>query len=123
MSEFEVPDEAKNMLKEINGDISVITIAGGYRQGKSFLLNRVLLKNKKAFEVSNSRNACTKGIWVWSKVLQGHYDGKSVNLLIMDTEGLNSTEADPSHDMKIFTLAILTCTNLIYNSLGNISED
>jgi hypothetical protein len=57
------------MLEKIEGPLSVITIAGGYRQGKSFLMNRLLLNIKKGFEVGGSVNACTKGIWVWSQVL------------------------------------------------------
>jgi hypothetical protein len=57
------------MLEKIKGPFSVITIAGGYRQGKSFLMNRLLLKIKKGFDVGGSVQACTKGIWVWSQVL------------------------------------------------------
>jgi len=44
-------------------------------------------------------------------------------LLVMDTEGLASTEADPQHDLNIFTIAILTCNHFIYNSKGTIDED
>jgi len=62
-------EEAKSILKPIVGPIAIITIAGAYRQGKSFLLNRLLLGVKQGFDVGGSINACTKGIWVWSKVL------------------------------------------------------
>lgn len=111
------------MLEGIKGPISVISIAGGYRQGKSFLLNRLLLRIKKGFDVGGTTNACTKGIWVWSKVLQGEYKGKPINYLVADTEGLASITAGPNHDLKIFTLAILTSSNFIYNTKGTIDED
>ena len=42
--ELEVGPEAKNFLSKIEGPIAVVIIAGEYRIGKSFFLNRVLLK-------------------------------------------------------------------------------
>lgn len=111
------------MLENIRRPFSVITIAGGYRQGKSFLMNRLLLKIKKGFEVAGSVNACTKGIWVWSQVLEGQYNGNPISYLVMDTEGLASIKANPTHDLKIFCLSILTCSHFLYNSKGTIDED
>ena len=69
MIAYEFTQEARDMLEKIKGPFSVITIAGGYRQGNSFLMNRLLLKIKKGFDVGGSVQACTKGIWVWSQVL------------------------------------------------------
>jgi hypothetical protein len=40
---FEVSEEAVKIIKQIKGPIGVITVAGMYRTGKSYLLNRVLL--------------------------------------------------------------------------------
>jgi hypothetical protein len=60
---------------------------------------------------------------MWSQVLEGKYNGKPISVLVMDTEGLASAKVDPRHDMKIFTLAILTCTHFLYNSKGTIDED
>jgi hypothetical protein len=61
--------EAKDFFSTIDGPFSIISIAGKYRQGKSFLLNRLFLKKKKGFDVGGSMNACTKGIWVWNQVI------------------------------------------------------
>ena len=122
-SEYEFTEEAKSLLEGIEGPISVISIAGGYRQGKSFLLNRLLLRIKKGFDVGGTINACTKGIWVWSQVLQGEYNGKAINILVTDTEGLASVKVSPGHDLKIFTLSILTCSHFFYNSMRTIDED
>ena len=41
----------------------------------------------------------------------------------MDTEGLSSVEAEANHDLKIFTLSLLTCSHFIYNSKGTIDGD
>lgn len=42
--------------------------------------------------------------------------------LIIDTEGLGSLEEGESTDLKIFMLALLFSSQLIYNSLGSIDE-
>ena len=41
--EFEVSPEALALLRQIPGPLGVIAVAGMYRTGKSYLLNRMLL--------------------------------------------------------------------------------
>lgn len=48
-NKFEVPEETKQFIKSIQGPIAIISVAGAYRLGKSFFLNRVLLKRKSGF--------------------------------------------------------------------------
>jgi len=43
-------------------------------------------------------NACTQGIWIWSEVIKTQLNGKPINVLIADTEGLASNEATDNHD-------------------------
>jgi hypothetical protein len=86
-------------------------------------LNRILLGKNDGFAVGSTVNACTKGLWIWSEPLRAiASDGTPVNLLIIDTEGLNSMEAGTKHDCIIFALALLTSSFFIYNSVGTISE-
>lgn len=42
-NQFEVNPEAIECLSHVKGPISVVSVAGMYRTGKSYLLNRVLL--------------------------------------------------------------------------------
>lgn len=42
-AEYEINEDAKKMLHEVKGPIGVISVAGMYRTGKSYLLNRMLL--------------------------------------------------------------------------------
>ena len=58
--EFEVNEESKEFLKTLTGPIGVISVAGMYRSGKSYLLNRVLLNQSRGFDVGHTINACTK---------------------------------------------------------------
>lgn len=57
------------MIQSLNGKIAVIAVAGLYRTGKSYLLNRMLLNRSDGFGVGSTIEACTKGIWVWGKPL------------------------------------------------------
>ena len=58
--EFEINEETKEFLKTLEGPIGVLSVAGMYRSGKSYLLNRVLLNRSRGFDVGHTINACTK---------------------------------------------------------------
>lgn len=59
-AEFVVNQEAIEFLKTVEAPLGVVAVAGNYRTGKSYLLNRVLLKRNSGFGVGNTVNACTK---------------------------------------------------------------
>jgi hypothetical protein len=42
---------------------------------------------------------------------------------VVDTEGLGAYDEDENHDAKIFLLALLLSSLLIYNSVGTIDEN
>jgi hypothetical protein len=69
-------------------------------------------------------NPCTKGLWCWNKPIVGKTpEGESINVLIIDTEGIGALDEDQTHDARIFTLAILASSSFIYNSVGSIDEN
>lgn len=116
--------EAEQILSKIEGAIGVVSVAGMYRTGKSYLLNRMLLNRSSGFQVGPSINPCTKGLWIWSKPLSGtSADGEPLSILIIDTEGIGATDEDQNHDSKIFTLALLLSSYFIYNSKNSIDEN
>ena len=118
--EFRVPDEAMNALQEL-GDkrIAPIVIVGPWRSGKSFLANR-LLNQMKGFAIGSTVKACTKGIWMWTQPIKLPND--DAYALILDAEGLNSTERSTNTDTKLFALSLLLSSLFIYNSRGHITE-
>jgi hypothetical protein len=68
-------------------------------------------------------NACTKGLWIWREVFYSETDEeKEMPIIIIDTEGLGAFDEEHNHDTKIFLLALLLCSLLIYNSMGPIDE-
>ena len=59
---FTLTGDGLDFLRSISSPIAVISVAGRYRTGKSYLLNRGLLNRKGGFGVGPSINPCTKGI-------------------------------------------------------------
>jgi hypothetical protein len=66
-----------------------------YRTGKSYLLNRILLSRSSGFGVGPTIEPCTKGLWIWNKVIEGRQpNGEKINVLVVDTEGLGDPDED-----------------------------
>lgn len=121
---FKVNDDALARLAAIPAPLAIVSVAGLYRTGKSFLLNRVILKGSNGFEVGPTTRACTKGIWMWTEPIVGvAADGRQVNIIVVDTEGIGAPTADATHDTRIFALGLLLSTFFIYNSQGAIDEE
>lgn len=100
---FIVTREAQEVLGRIRCPIAPIAVAGKYRTGKSFLLNKLLHglhidAESHGFEVGPTVEACTKGIWLWSEPLylplpeslggtgDGSDGGGQYAVLFIDTE-------------------------------------
>ena len=66
---FKIHEEAFELMKSIPAPFGVIAVAGMYRTGKSYLLNRVLLNRKGGFGVGPTIQPCTKGLWIWGRPL------------------------------------------------------
>jgi hypothetical protein len=83
---YALQDEAVEFLRSLQGPIGVISVAGLYRTGKSYLLNRMLLNRSNGFGVGSTINACTKGLWVWGTPLKGQSsEGEPINIIVIDT--------------------------------------
>lgn len=62
-SGFTFTEEAEKFLSSLdpNRKLGLISVAGKYRTGKSFFINRVLLDREgQGFKVGSTVNACTK---------------------------------------------------------------
>ena len=60
---------------------------------------------------------------MWKRPLQGFTSkGDSINVLVIDSEGMGGLDEDSNHDTRIFSLAILISSYFIYNSTGSIDE-
>ena len=121
LGKCEITPEAKEMLSKIDSNLAIISIAGIYRSGKSYLLNR-LLGRQDGFEIGPNITSCTKGIWIWGDTIK--LKNKNTEVLVIDTEGLASAFEDRNEniDIIIFCLSVLLSSFFIYNSMKNIDE-
>ena len=80
-----VNDTALEIIKNIEGKIAVFTVAGPYRQGNSFILNRLMDTN--CFRNGHTDNSCTKGLWM-PKTFFKHLNSKEepLNIIYFDSE-------------------------------------
>lgn len=76
---------ALESIAKIRRKIAVLAIAGPYRTGKSFLLNRIA-GHQKGFKLGNTTNPCTEGLWIWGKPITISED---TDLILIDSEGLS----------------------------------
>ena len=115
--------EGVQFLERLDEDLTfgVVAVAGRYRSGKSFLLNRGLLEApaKKGFVTGNSINACTRGIWILPSFLEGI---EKRCFLVLDTEGTASMEARAEHDASLIGISLALASVFIFNSTGAIDE-
>ncbi|KAG1347695.1 putative guanylate-binding protein 4 [Cocos nucifera] len=115
--------EGLEAIERITTPIAAVAVIGPYRSGKSFLLNQLLsLQCDEGFGVGHMRDTKTKGIWVWGSPVELVIDGTKVSVLYLDTEGFESVGKSNVYDDRIFALATVMSSVLIYNLPETIRE-
>ena len=123
-------------------EICFISIAGPSRQGKSFLLSFMLRylesletensdwmgwdqKNEplRGFKWQNGIEPETAGMWIWDKPYIVNTNGKSVAILLMDTQGTFDAYTTEREWSAIVGLSLLTSSTLIFNFFKQLQED
>lgn len=128
--------------------VSVVSIAGDFRKGKSFLLNfllRYLTTNGydtsssndwlqdqdmplKGFSWRGGAERDTTGILMWSEPflvpLEKRKGGpKEAAVLLMDTQGAFDSEYTVKDSATVFALSTMTSSIQVFNVLHNLQED
>ncbi|XP_059432445.1 uncharacterized protein LOC132165778 [Corylus avellana] len=115
--------EGLDVIERITTPIAAVAVIGPYRSGKSFLLNQLLsLSCYEGFGVGHMRDTKTKGIWVWGTPVELDIDGVRNSVFYLDTEGFESVGKSNVYDDRIFALANVMSSVLIYNLPETIRE-
>ncbi|XP_066123032.1 atlastin-2 isoform X3 [Saccopteryx bilineata] len=140
---FELDEEALEqiLLQEHIRDLNivVVSVAGAFRKGKSFLLDFMLRymynKDSQSWVGGNNepltgftwRGGCereTTGIQVWSEVFViDRPNGTKVAVLLMDTQGAFDSQSTIKDCATVFALSTMTSSVQVYNLSQNIQED
>lgn len=119
--------------------VVVVSIAGAFRKGKSFLLDFCLrYMNAKGnpnwmgdedepltgFSWRGGYERDTTGILLWSDVFLVPLDsGEEVAVLLMDTQGAFDCKSTVKDSATVFALSTMTSSVLVYNLSQNIQEN
>ncbi|XP_036386302.1 atlastin-2-like isoform X2 [Megalops cyprinoides] len=140
---FELDERAleRILLQEHVRDLNVVvvSVAGAFRKGKSFLLDFML--RYMYSQTSGSwlggdedpltgftwRGGCereTTGIQAWSEVfVVDKPDGSKVAVLLIDTQGAFDSQSTIKDCATVFALSTMTSSVQVYNLSQNIQED
>ncbi|CAH3172162.1 unnamed protein product [Porites evermanni] len=111
-----VVEDALEQLRKIKEPVCVVSIAGPYRRGKSFVLSEVF-GQPEVFPLGHKMKPETMGIWLWI-VPRAFEDstGREFKVVLLDTEGTDAVTSESYDNSQIFTLTVLLSSVLIYNS-------
>lgn len=119
---FRINNQALDILKNLNGSIAICSVVGPYRTGKSYILN-LLLNRPNGFVLGAELVSCTRGIWMWDTPIKHKNEHGEFNLILLDTEGLQSFDSTPELDNMIFVLCLLLSSLFVYNTKNVIDRD
>lgn len=131
-------------MHTITEPVSLISVVGKFHSGKSYLMNQ-LMKKSKGFGIGSKVTPETMGIWLWGKVsLIMMCEMRFISLLffitktkkpikfgskrqdhwtlMLDTEGFAATNISENYDAKIFAVATLMSSTLLFNSVKIIDQ-
>ncbi|XP_063691875.1 atlastin-1-like isoform X1 [Bolinopsis microptera] len=120
--------------------VVVVSVAGAFRKGKSFLLDFILRyltcegrsgwmgdpeEDLTGFKWRGGTNRETSGIWIWGQpfIRTNPSTGEKVAILLMDTQGTFDNQAIVRDSATIFALSTMLSSIQIFNISQQISED
>ncbi|KAI1305312.1 Guanylate-binding protein 1 [Halotydeus destructor] len=115
-------EENIRFLHQIKAPLAIVAVVGKFHSGKSFLMNQLMGKGT-GFGVGPSVQPMTMGIWMWGKPAKMKTaDGEEISVIFLDTEGFAANNVSENYDAKVFAVATLLSSHLLYNSVKIIDQ-
>ncbi|XP_075719028.1 atlastin-2 isoform X1 [Rhinoderma darwinii] len=140
---FELDEKAlesilmQDHIRDLN--VVIVSVAGAFRKGKSFLLDfmlRFMYSQNYTSWIGGRyepltgftwRGGCereTTGIQIWSDVFVVEKpDGTKIAVILMDTQGAFDSQSTIKDCATVFALSTMTSSVQVYNLSQNIQED
>lgn len=118
-SSLEEDPSAAAALQSISGPVTVVSIVGSQRGGKSTLMNLLHGRHLSGFPVGHHLDPKTFGLWVWPRP---HPWNKDVTILFMDSEGLDSPHVPVQYHWLLSAVTLLAADVCMYQSRGSIEH-
>lgn len=131
-------------LKRIPAPVAIVAVVGKFHSGKSFLMNQLMAK-RIGFGIGPSVQPTTMGIWMWGRVshtlercndtMNTNVDDKieqpasmkingseEASVIFLDTEGFAANNVSENYDAKVFAVATMLSSHLLYNSVKIVDQ-
>jgi len=118
--------------------VCVVSVAGAFRKGKSFLLDfflRYLTRNGRedwlgsddepltGFHWKGGSERDTTGILMWSEPFILKRNNEEIAILLMDTQGAFDSQSTVKDCATVFALSLMISSIHVYNIMQNLQED
>eukprot|EP00929_Paragymnodinium_shiwhaense_P071108 TRINITY_DN36125_c0_g1_i1.p1 TRINITY_DN36125_c0_g1~~TRINITY_DN36125_c0_g1_i1.p1 ORF type:complete len:1077 (-),score=344.91 TRINITY_DN36125_c0_g1_i1:211-3441(-) len=110
---------AMRFLEDLQGEVSVVSIVGQQRGGKSTLMNLLHGRRLTGFQMGHYLDPKTSGLWVWARP---HPWKENVTVLLVDSEGLDSPNVPEHYNWLLSALTLLLSDVFMYQSRSSIEQ-
>ncbi|KJE92442.1 hypothetical protein CAOG_003419 [Capsaspora owczarzaki ATCC 30864] len=121
-SKLEIVEDTIEQLRSLTGPIAVISTVGPFHSAE-FSDSLHQQDPASGFKVGPTTNPETMGIWISGfRSLSLRPGQKEMTVLFVDTEGFAGVDANPVYDSKIFAVATLMSSHLLFNNVKIIDQ-
>eukprot|EP00927_Polykrikos_kofoidii_P027104 TRINITY_DN23973_c0_g1_i2.p1 TRINITY_DN23973_c0_g1~~TRINITY_DN23973_c0_g1_i2.p1 ORF type:complete len:1068 (-),score=187.94 TRINITY_DN23973_c0_g1_i2:124-3327(-) len=101
------------------GPVSVLSVVGNQRGGKSTLMNLLHSRRVSGFQTGHYMDPQTTGLWVWPRP---HPRCPGLTILHVDSEGLDSPHVPQHYNWLISATTLLMSDVFMYQTRGSIEH-
>uniref|UniRef100_A0A7S4W4V0 GB1/RHD3-type G domain-containing protein n=1 Tax=Alexandrium monilatum TaxID=311494 RepID=A0A7S4W4V0_9DINO len=101
------------------GPVTVLSVVGNQRGGKSTLMNLLHSRRLRGFQTGHYMDPQTHGLWVWPKP---HPRRPGLTVLLVDSEGLDSPHVPQHYNWLISAVTLLMSDVYMYQTKGSIEQ-